>query len=177
MLTTRRLTLTHFRPEHAEEFTRALNDPRIFEYLPESVPDLADIRKLIQWFMERDKANAEGDFVGTNLAIVIRETGQIIGWCGLQPFEPYPDKKEIFYGLSPVFWNKGYMTEAVRAVLTYGFDDLGLPEIVAGVKPENTASIAVLEKTGFVFRGILDEVPRGSEFYLGERYYSLTRRQ
>ena len=177
LIKTKRLILTNFQTDYAEEFTKALNDPRIFLYLPESVPDLYDIEKLIQWFIERDKKNVKNGFTGTNLAITIKATQKIIGWCGIQPFDPIPDKKEIFFGLSPAYWNKGYMTEAAGAVLRYGFETLNLKEIVAGVKPKNSASIAVLEKIGLVFQDTIKRVPKGSEFYLGELYYSITKDQ
>jgi len=177
LIKTKRLKLTNFQTDYAEEFTKALNDPRIFLYLPESVPDLNDIERLIQWFIERDKKNVKNGFTGTNLAITIKATQKIIGWCGIQPFDPIPDKKEIFFGLSPAYWNKGYMTEAAGAVLRYGFETLNLKEIVAGVKPKNSASIAVLEKIGLVFQDTIKKVPKGSEFYLGELYYSITKDQ
>jgi RimJ/RimL family protein N-acetyltransferase len=54
---------------------------------------------------------------------------------------------------------------------------LDFEEIVAGVKPKNVASIAVLEKIGLVYQEILKEVPKGCEFYIGERYYSITKDQ
>ncbi|MGD8264174.1 MAG: GNAT family N-acetyltransferase [Desulfobacterales bacterium] len=177
LILTERLELTNFKADYAEEFTKALSDPRIFLYLPESVPDLNDIENLIQCFIERDKNNVNNGFTGTNLALIIKETRKIIGWCGIQPFDPIPDKKEIFFGLSPAYWNKGYMAEAAGAVLRYGFETLNLDEIVAGVKPKNVASIAVLEKIGFVFRNTIEKVPKGCEFYLGEFYYSIKRDQ
>ena len=172
---TERLILSNFKQEYAEEFTKTLQDPTIFEYLPESVPDLDDIRKLIRCFIERDLKNMNNGFVGTNLVIRLKKTKKIIGWCGLQPFDPLPNKKEIFFGLSPDYWNYGYMTEAARAVLKYGFKELNLEEIVAGVKPDNIASIKVLEKIGLTFQKIITEVPKGSEFYLGERFYTITK--
>ena len=98
LIKTKRLKLINFQTDYAEEFTKALNDPRIFLYLPESVPDLNDIERLIQWFIERDKKNVKNGFTGTNLAITIKATQKIIGWCGIQPFDPIPDKKEIFPG-------------------------------------------------------------------------------
>lgn len=54
---------------------------------------------------------------------------------------------------------------------------MDLEEIVAGVKPKNVASIAVLEKIGLIYQKIVKEVPKGCEFYLGERYYSITKDQ
>jgi len=161
--------------DFADEFTKTLNDPKIFEYLPESVPDLNDIKNLIERFIERDIQNEKVGFAGTNLAIISKDTNDILGWCGLQPFEPMPEKKEIFYGLSPKYWNNGYMTEAAESVLEYGFKELHLEEIVAGVKPNNIASIKVLEKIGLTFKNIITDVPKGSEFYLGERFYTISK--
>ena len=112
LIYTDRLILSNFKLVYAQEFTNVLKDPRIFEYLPESVPDLDDIKKLIEWFIDRDLKNTKNGFVGTNLVISLKEPKHIIGWCGIQPFEPLPDKKEIFFGLSPDYWNSGYMTEA-----------------------------------------------------------------
>ncbi len=172
---TERLILSNFKQKYAAQFTKALQDPRIFEYLPESVPDLDDINKLINWFIERDLKSIKNGFVGTNLVISLKRSKKIIGWCGLQPFDPLPDKKEIFFGLSPDYWNNGYMTEAASAVLEYGFKELDLEEIVAGVKPDNIASIKVLEKIGLTFQKIITDVPKGSEFYLGERFYIISK--
>ena len=107
LILTKRLRLSNFKMDYAEEFTKALNDPKIFEYLPESVPDLNDINNLIERFIERDIQNEKLGFTGTNLAIISKDTNEIIGWCGIQPFEPMPEKNEIFFGLSPVHWNKG----------------------------------------------------------------------
>ena len=175
MILTKRLRLSYFKMDYAEEFTKTLHDPMIFEYLPESVPDLNDIKKLIERFIERDIQNEKVGFTGTNLAIIAKDTNEIIGWCGIQPFEPMSEKKEIFYELSPTYWNKGYMTEAAGSVLQYGFEELHLEEIVAGVKPNNIASIKVLEKIGFAFQRIITDVPEGSEFYLGERFYTISK--
>ncbi len=176
-ISTKRLILSHFKIEFAEEFTQALSHPEIFEFLPEDVPTLDDIKNIISWFIDRDLRNKKEGFIGTNLAIRKKAGNTIIGWCGIQPFEPMPEKKEIFYGLSPDYWHRGYMTEAANAVLKYGFENLNLNEIVAGVKPENRASISVLERIGFNFQSIIHSVPEGSEFYLNERFYSMTREQ
>ena len=69
----------NFKKEYAEAFTIALQDPRIFEHLPENVPDLDDINKLIQWFIERDLKNKTSGFIGTNFAVFIKSTKIPIG--------------------------------------------------------------------------------------------------
>lgn len=174
---TQRLIVRNFVAADAPALTRTLADPRIFTYLPEEVPSAADVERLIAGFLDRDERNRklEGPFIGTNFALVLKSAQRIIGWCGLQPFEPYPDKIEIFYGLSPVHWNQGYVTEAARAVLGHGFEILGLDQVVAGVKPANTASVRVLEKIGLVRQGSIDQVPQGAEWYLGECYFAIDR--
>lgn len=172
---THRLKLKPFRLDYAESFAKALHDPKIYTYLPEDVPSLKDIEEIITWFIKRDQGNIETGFTGTNLSIHMKETREIIGWCGLQPFEPEPDKTEIFYGLTPAHWNKGIITEAASAVLDYGFSDLQLEEIVAGVKPLNIASVRVLEKIGMRYRKTLHSVPDGSEFYADEWVYAFTK--
>ena len=177
LIETERLALKPFCMEYAEEFTETLSDPRIFTYLPESVPSLKDIQEVIEWFMKRDRENIESGFVGTNLCIHLKDSKEIVGWCGIQPFEPEPDKKEIFYGLTPKHWNKGILTEAAEAVLHYAFTCLEIKQVVAGVKPENIPSKRVLEKIGMNYIKTIDSVPEGSEFYLGELYYSITKEE
>ncbi|VFQ42792.1 GNAT family N-acetyltransferase [Desulfoluna butyratoxydans] len=172
---TDRLELKPFRLDYAEAFAKALQYPEIYAYLPEDVPFLKDIEAIIKWFIKRDQDNMETGFTGTNLSIHLKETCEIIGWCGLQPFEPEPCKTEIFYGLTPVYWNKGLITEAASAVLDYGFSGVHMEEIVAGVKPQNIASIRVLEKIGMRYVKTLRHVPNGSEFYANEWVYAFTK--
>lgn len=61
----------------------------------------------------------------------------------------------IGYSLAFDCWGKGIMTEAVEAVLVYGFDLLNLSIITATCYPDNPASAKVLEKCGFVYEGTL----------------------
>ena len=61
---------------------------------------------------------------------------------------PKYNKGEIHYSLIPAFWNKGYATEAVLAILKHGFETLNLHRIEAGVATQNLNSIKLLEKVG-----------------------------
>jgi [ribosomal protein S5]-alanine N-acetyltransferase len=58
---------------------------------------------------------------------------------------------EILYGVAPAHWGGGIATEAVRAVLRFGFERVGLATIFAGADPPNVASIRVMEKLGMTF--------------------------
>jgi len=85
---------------------------------------------------------------------VLKEDGSYIGRCGL-----YPKFKEegrvggeavLGFYLARGFWGRGFASEAGRAFVDFGFDELKLKRIVTAVQVENAASIRVLEKLGFV---------------------------
>jgi ribosomal-protein-alanine N-acetyltransferase len=84
--------------------------------------------------------------------IVLRSEARVIGWGGLgaDPFAPGWGV-EVSYFLDPAHWGRGFATEVVRASLEHGFARLALPAIGAFARPENAASIRVLEKCGFTF--------------------------
>ena len=86
--------------------------------------------------------------------VVLRDEGRVIGWGGLSidPFDPGWGI-EVSYYFHPAYWGRGYATELVRATLQYGFDILALEAIGAFVRPENRASVRVLEKCGMTLRG------------------------
>ena len=67
----------------------------------------------------------------------------------------YRDTAELGYWLAEPYWGRGLMTEAVRAVTRYAFDELGLFRIEAGVFGWNVSSVRVLEKVGYSFEGRL----------------------
>ena len=56
---------------------------------------------------------------------------------------------EIGYALSPEFWGKGYMTEALNKMIDFAFNDLKLHSIEANVNPNNNSSIKLLKRCGF----------------------------
>ncbi len=72
---------------------------------------------------------------------------------------------EVSYYLSPDMWKKGIITEALKLVLSFGFEDLKLNRIQACVLPENAASLRVLEKNGFRREGLLRQYDYGKEFH------------
>lgn len=77
----------------------------------------------------------------------------LIGGGGFWRWTKEHYRAEIGYEMTPAEWGKGYMTEALRAVVRYGFEVMDLHSIEANVHPDNQASIRVLEKLGFVKEG------------------------
>ena len=84
---------------------------------------------------------------------MLKETFEIIGSSGFA--RPHGTREiELGYLLARKFWGKGLATEAAEACLNYGFGKLGFREIIALTDLENIASQRVLNKIGFVRRGI-----------------------
>jgi RimJ/RimL family protein N-acetyltransferase len=94
-----------------------------------------------------------------------RESGELIGDCSLH-FDTGFGEWELSYGFRRDRWGRGYATEAARACVRYGFEELGLEKIVADVDPANTASARVLEKCGLEQVGTLDD---------GRLFFAVTR--
>lgn len=87
-------------------------------------------------------------------AVTLKPSGQLLGSIGLTcKFEH--ERAEVGYWLGKPFWGQGYATEAVLAVLGYGFKQLGLRRIFAQVFDRNEASAKVLKKAGLRFEGHL----------------------
>ncbi len=99
--------------------------------------------------------NDPATFDKTNFwwGIFLKESNQFIGEAGLNLSVTRYKSGEVFYGLYPDYWGKGYATEAVETILTYGFVDLSLHRISAGVATENEASIKLLERVGMTREG------------------------
>lgn len=73
---------------------------------------------------------------------------RIVGFIGLVHPDGQPEA-EVKYALGRAWWGRGLATEAVTAVVRYGFADRGLTRIIATTAPENAASHRVLRKAGF----------------------------
>ena len=86
---------------------------------------------------------------------VYKPEGRYIGRCGVHPhFGPdgamIAGEGALGFYLSRAYWGKGLATEAGRALVNFGFGELGLSRIVAAVQVGNDASVRVMEKLGFV---------------------------
>jgi RimJ/RimL family protein N-acetyltransferase len=84
----------------------------------------------------------------SQLALESREDKALIGDCVLNIMEDDRRLAEIGFTIARPFWNKGYASEAVSALVNYGFNTFGLHRIAASADPRNAASCRVLEKAG-----------------------------
>ena len=152
ILKTLRLSISQLEPDRDEAFIlELLNTPGFRSQIADrGVRDLAGAR---QYLLEGPLTSYAAKGFGLWRAD-LTATGQPIGICGLIKRDVLEDV-DIGYAILPRFEGIGLTSEAARAVIEYGFEALGLSRIVAITKPDNTASIRVLEKLGFAFEKML----------------------
>ncbi|AJC52911.1 GNAT family N-acetyltransferase [Streptomyces sp. 769] len=143
-LLTDRLTLRRWRAADLEPWAAMNADPEVREHL-------GDVLTREQSDASVARFQAEFDQRGYGWwAVEVRATGEFIGFAGLDQVDgglPFTGV-EIGWRLARSAWGQGYATEAATAVLAYGFDTLGLPEILAVTTATNLRSQAVMRRIG-----------------------------
>jgi RimJ/RimL family protein N-acetyltransferase len=128
------------------------------------------IRRAIKY--QQTKPRTQYEF-----AVTLRETGELIGGCGIGRKREQPKIGIIGYVLNKAHWNKGYGTETARALIEYGFARLALHKVSAFCDSDNIGSNRVLQKSGMKLEGRLREnfVRRGK--WTDEMLYSILERE
>ncbi|MEP9348006.1 GNAT family N-acetyltransferase [Xanthobacter sp. KR7-225] len=144
-LATLRLVLRPWRASDRDGLWRMQSNPRTMEFLL-PVADRAASDAVA------DRAEAHFSRHGFGLWVVeAAGVTDFAGYCGLVhvPYAaPFTPAVEIGWRFDPAFWGRGYATEAARAALAFGFDRLGLAEIVAITVPANRRSRALMDRLG-----------------------------
>jgi RimJ/RimL family protein N-acetyltransferase len=122
----------------------------------EPIPCL-EARERVQSMIDNHSRNVPGSLHHLCLAMVAREGGEIIGWCGLDHQDKSAPHPVLFYLLKEEHRGRGLATEAAVALLRYGFSELGLAQIDGGAAADNAASKRVMEKIGMHYVGLNDE--------------------
>jgi [ribosomal protein S5]-alanine N-acetyltransferase len=87
--------------------------------------------------------------------LIEKVTNLLIGTCLLFRYDEGSNRAELGYVLGREHWGKGFMTEALNALVAHAFEVLGLRRLEAEVNPANTASLRTLERIGFTQEGVL----------------------
>lgn len=141
---TERLALRHFSVLDLEPMLCIFGDAEVMRF-GDGVQTSAWVQ---QWLLRCVEQYRRQDF-GV-YAVVERESGEVIGYCGLFFFPNIHGRAEveIGYRLARVKWGCGYATEAATAVRDYAFQTLGVKRLIALIDPQNRTSICVAEKLG-----------------------------
>ena len=154
-LETERLILRRFRPSDAEYmFKNWATDREVSKFLSWNPhKDLNETKQIVDsWFNDYVKNNCY------NWAIELKDYREIIGQISVVGLKEKYCSCEIGYSLGRLFWGKGMMTEALKAVISYLFSEIGMNRIEAKHNTLNPASGRVMQKSRMKHEGILRQV-------------------
>lgn len=172
-LETGRLLLRKISLDDASDFFEFASDPEVAIYTTWNPhQSIEQSRKTIDSILARYEAGAPGAW-----GITLKPSPKLIGYCGLSHWEPAHRKANLFYFLGRPYWGQGLVTEAVQALLDFGFNRLDLNRVEANGHPENRATFKVLAKAGLQYEATYRQDFIKNGLYEDSEIWSILRRE
>lgn len=114
---------------------------------------------------------------GIHWGIVRKSNSELIGTCGYYDWNKTSRRAEIGYDLAPAYWGQGIMKEALKAVLEYGFQEMGLNRIQAIIDSKNKRSMNLVQRLGFKKEGVLRQRSYFRGRFLDDVCFSILRKE
>lgn len=149
MLQTERLILRGWQPSDLAPFAQINADAEVMQYFPATL-SWQESEALIERIKNHHQVHGFGLW-----AVEERTTGAFMGLIGLNvpTFQAhFTPAVEVGWRLAKAFWGKGYATEGARKAISYGFEVIGLTEIVSFTAQSNLRSIAVMKRLGMTYQ-------------------------
>jgi [ribosomal protein S5]-alanine N-acetyltransferase len=151
ILETERLHLIEINEQYNQKYYEIMSLDEVTRYYGmESLKSVEEAAKMIDSFKNNFLSNRS-----IRWGIILKGKQEFIGTLGLNNLNLANKRAEIGYEIHPNYWRNGFTSEAVKEVLRYSFQELGLYRIGAVVYPENIASSSLLKKLGFKEEGLL----------------------
>ena len=150
IIETDRLLLREFVADDWPEVLAYQVDPLYLRYSNSAPPTEMQAREFVEMFVGWQHEQPRTNF---QLAMVLKANSKLIGNCGIRVNDPDQREANIGFELSHHHWNQGYATEAARAILAFGFDELKMHRIWSWCVADNVGSVRVLEKIGMRMEG------------------------
>ena len=153
-LETERLILRAVTPDDEQAVFRNFSDEAVVEHLMEPFTTMKQAESIVAKFIatfERGK--------GLFWAITCKQDDAFIGTCRFESVE-FGALGEVGFDLAPSHWGQGLMSEALRAVIRYGFERLGLTKIEAFTSIHNARAVNLLKRLDFQVSGTQEEIYR-----------------
>ncbi|GGY55839.1 N-acetyltransferase [Bacterioplanes sanyensis] len=174
---TQRLTLSQLTEQDAASIFQLFSNPSVMTYY--DMPVFTDVEQA-QQFIERMRARFEAK-AGIRWGIRLQTTGELIGTCGFNVWNPHTQAATVGYDLRPDYWGQGMVAEAlhelVQRAFVGGLFDCALNRIQADTVPGNTQSEAVLKKVGFKEEGLRRECGYWQDQFHDLKCFGLLRRE
>lgn len=172
-LKTPRLILRKLSKGDADDMYEYASDPAVSRYLLwDAHPSRRYTAKYLAYLQGRYRA---GEFY--DWALVDRQSGRMIGTCGFTAFDFQNNSAEVGYVLNRTFWHCGIAAEALKEVLHFAFNVLGLNRVEAKYMLGNDDSRRVMERCGMTFEGVTRDALFVKGRYVSVGICSLLRRE
>ena len=170
-LKTERLILRPLRMSDARDLFAYAQDPQVSRHvLWDTHESLSDSRQFLRGAIRQYRRGQPGSF-----AITLRDSGRMIGTIGYMWINVEYKSAEVGYSLSRDYWNKGIMTEALRRVIAFGFEELRLNRIEAQHEVDNPASGRVMAHAGMRYEGTLRQRIKNKGRFVDVALYAILR--
>ena len=170
---TERLRLREFRPDDADKIREIYTDWEVVKYygLP-FIHTLEEARQEIDWFI-----NLYPKKEGIRWCITEKDKDLYIGDIGYYEWEKDDFRAEFGFKLERAHWRKGFISEIVPAVLSFGYNKMNLNRIQAIVDPRNEPSWKMLEKYRFKKEGLLRDFEYEHGGFVSVYMYALLKNE
>lgn len=170
-LETARLRLRPIRREDAAAVFSYTKDTEVTRHvLWDAHQTIAQARRFIRFLRRQYRRGLPASF-----AIALQGSDRVIGTIGFMWVNTDHQSAEIGYSLSREYWNKGLMTEALRAVLAFGFDTLHLNRIEGQHDTQNPASGKVMQHAGMQYEGLMRQRLRNKGRFIDVACYAILK--
>jgi len=172
-LSTPRLILRALRPTDIDDLYKYASDPEIDHHVPwNHYKNIDEARENLNEFLADYELHGMGAW-----GIEHRADQRLIGIINTSIPHRINRRVELGYTISRAYWGQGLATEAVKALIEFGFEKMNLVRIEAVILPENLASARVLEKSGMQFEGVLHSYQVWRNKPCDLRMYAVIRKQ
>ena len=160
-LETERLFLKNISFNDRDFIFAEFSNDKINRYLFDAEPltDIKEADEIINFYIQPEPRTQ-------HRWVLVRKSDSIkLGTCGFHSWDKSRNCCDVGYELHPDFWGKGYMSEAMQAILSFAKNNMNIKRINACIYPTNHSSINFAEKLGFAFNGKMkDEIFRGEKY-------------
>jgi RimJ/RimL family protein N-acetyltransferase len=145
-LETERLGLRPFEAGDLDALHEIYSDAGVVRYLYEAEQSRDELVPALAKKRARTALGPEGD--GLSAAVVLRETGELVGDVSLVWLSEGHRQAELGFVMHPAWQGRGFATEAARPFLAFAFETLGAHRVIGRLEARNVGSARVLEKLG-----------------------------
>ena len=173
IITAERVVLRWVSENDIDSLYEIFSDPQVMRYW--ATPPYTTREAAVQ--LQREIASGNENETMIKWGLALRDSDRLIGTTTLFNLSLENGRAELGYAMGREHWGKGYMNEALQALVVHAFEVMNLRRLEADVDPRNTASIRTLERLGFQKEGYLRERWHVNGEIQDALFYGLLRRE